>query len=426
MPEEEIEVVVQIGGEDVFAGRAWRHGGRRGESATFTYDAAYLARPDAYELDPALPLEAGQRQTAVGRHIFGAFSDCAPDRWGRRLIKRYEKQRAKPEGLSERSFGEFDYLLGVRDDMRQGALRFRRRGETLYLAPEDEGVPPLVALPTLLNAAEEMERDEADVEQLRLLLRGGSSLGGARPKAHVLDPQGRAAIAKFPSPKDEWEVIRWESVALSLAADAGIEVPAFQLHSVDGKPVLVVDRFDRRGGKRIGYVSAMTMLEADDGEEGATYLDIVEVIEQRSPAVERDLEQLWRRVAFNVLISNTDDHLRNHGFLRTSTAGWALAPAFDLNPDPEPGPKQLSTAIDDGAPTASIEKLLGVAEYFGLGDEATERALTEVLSATGDWRTAAAAAGLDRAAIATMSSAFEHEEREKASELTGTAGHGRS
>src|SRR3954464_6149468 len=426
MPEEEIEVVVQIRGEDVFAGRAWRHSGRRGESATFAYDAAYLARPDAYELDPALPLEAGQRETPVGRHIFGAFSDCAPDRWGRRLIKRDEKQRAEREGVSERSFGEFDYLLGVRDDMRQGALRFRRRGETVYLAPEEAGVPPLIALPTLLNAAEQLERDEADMEQLRLLLRGGSSLGGARPKAHVLDLEGKAAIAKFPSPKDEWDVIRWESVALGLAADAGIEVPAFRLHAVDGKPVLVVERFDRRGGKRTGFVSAMTMLEADDGEEGATYLDIVEVIEQRSPAVERDLEQLWRRIAFTILISNTDDHLRNHGFLRTSTSGWALAPAFDLNPDPEPGPKQLSTAIDYGAPAASIEKLLTVAEYVGIGDEAAERVLTEVLTATGDWRNAAAAAGFERAAIATMASAFEHEEREKASKLGGTAGHGRS
>lgn len=426
MPDEEIEVVVQIGGEDVFAGRVWRHSGRRGESATFAYDAAYLARPDAYELDPALPLEAGQRQTPVGRRIFGAFSDCAPDRWGRRLIKRDERQRAEREGVSERSFGEFDYLLGVRDDMRQGALRFRRRGEAVYLAPEEEGVPPLVALPTLLNAAEQLERDEVDVGQLRLLLRGGSSLGGARPKAHVLDPEGRAAIAKFPSPKDEWEVIRWESVALTLAADAGIDTPSFQLHPVDGKPVLVVDRFDRRGEKRIGYVSAMTMLEADDGEEGAAYLDIVEVIEQRSPTVERDLEQLWRRIAFTILISNTDDHLRNHGFLRTSTAGWALAPAFDLNPDPEPGPKQLSTAIDYGAPEASIEKLLTVAGYFGLGDKAAVQVLAEVLGGTEDWKAAAGVAGLGKAAITAMAPAFEHEEREKASKLAGAVGHQRS
>jgi serine/threonine-protein kinase HipA len=426
MPEEEIEVVVQIAGEDVSAGRAWRHSGRRGESATFAYDAAYLVRSDAYELDPALPLEAGQRQTPVGRRIFGAFSDCAPDRWGRRLIKRNEKQRAKREGVAEQSFGEFDYLLGVRDDMRQGALRFRRRGETVYLAPEEEGVPPLVALPTLLNAADQMERDEADMEQLRLLLRGGSSLGGARPKAHVLDPEGRPAIAKFPSPNDEWEVIRWESVALTLAAAAGVVVPSFQLHLVDEKPVLVVDRFDRRGEKRIGYVSAMTMLEADDGEEGAAYLDIVEVIEQRSPAVERDLEQLWRRIAFNVLISNVDDHLRNHGFLRTSTAGWALAPAFDLNPDPEPGPKQLSTAIDYGAPEASVEKLLAVAEYFGLDDKAATRILSEVLAGTKDWETKAGAAGLGRAAISAMAPAFEHEQRERASESAAGAGHGRS
>ncbi len=205
MAEAAVEVVVQIGGEDVLAGRLWSHRRRGAESATFAYDIDYLARTDAYQLDPALSLVAGQQQTPAGRAMFGAFSDCSPDRWGRRLIARAERQRVGREGGAERSFGEIDHLLGVRDDLRQGALRFRDPETGTYLADEAAGVPPLVDLPKLLNASGRLERDEAGEDELRTLLRGGSSLGGARPKAHALDDSGRVAIAKFPSAAgDEW------------------------------------------------------------------------------------------------------------------------------------------------------------------------------------------------------------------------------
>lgn len=413
----EVEVVVSLRGDDALAGRLWSHRSRGQESATFSYEESYLGLEGAYELDPRLPLVGGPQQTAEGQAMFAAFSDCAPDSWGRRLIKRSERRRAEAEGRTARSIGEIDYLLGVRDDLRQGALRFRDPESGEYLAMESTGVPDLVELPRLLNATERLERDEADEPELKALLRGGSSLGGARPKAHVREQNGRVAIAKFPSEaKDEWDVMAWESVALTLAADAGIGVPHSSLHRVDGKSVLIVDRFDRAGELRIGYVSAMTMLEASDGDQGS-YLEIADVIERNSPTTEKDLAELWRRIAFSVLISNTDDHLRNHGFLRSTSAGWSLSPAFDLNPDPEPGPKYLSTAIDLDDPSASIENLMGVTTYFRLGRSGALRILAEVVVACRSWRQTAASAGATGEEISLMRSAFETEQAEVAARL---------
>jgi serine/threonine-protein kinase HipA len=203
--------------------------------------------------------------------------------------------------------------------------------------------------------------------------------------------------------------MRWEAVALTLARSAGIEVSDWKLHQVDGKPVLLIDRFDRVGPRRIGYVSAMTMLEATDGTHGS-YLEIAAVIEDDSPATTVDLHQLWRRIAFSVLISNTDDHLRNHGFLRRTSAGWSLAPAFDLNPDPEPGPKHLATAIDGGDDRASLEILMSVIDDFRLDRSEALRIIGEVREASEQWRTVALKTGLSAAAVEQMSGAFEHDE----------------
>ncbi len=410
-----VDVHVVLGERELPAGRLWSHRRRGRESATFAYDNAYLADPDAYPLEPALPLVSGQQQTAGERAIFAAFSDCAPDRWGRRLITRDEEHRARRDGTAERSFAEIDYLLGVRDDLRQGALRFRDPDSGAHLAGQDRGIPHLLELGELLSAADSLERDTATESELQLLLHGGSSLGGARPKAHVLDQNGRIAIAKFPSPStDDWDVMRWESVALQLARRAGIRVPDAHLHLVADTPVLIVDRFDRIGGQRIGYASAMTMLEATDGDR-SSYLDIVEVIETESPHAREDLHELWRRMVFSVLIRNTDDHLRNHGFLRETTAGWTLSPAFDLNPDPRPGPKLLSTAIDHRSREARIDLALAVAGLFRLADE--QEAMTilgEVVDATSRWRQVAGDAGLSTSEIDRMAQAFEHDEAARA------------
>jgi serine/threonine-protein kinase HipA len=417
MAEQPIRVSVSLAGESVPAGRLWTHRHGRSESATFSYLPEYLARVDSYELDPALGDHEGQQQTAVGQALFGAFSDCAPDGWGRGLVQRAEQHHAHEVGRSPRSLAEIDYLLGVRDDLRQGALRFQAAHSDQYLSLDDRGVPHLVDLPPLLHAAEELERDDPSAEDLRILLHGASSLGGARPKAHVVDAKGALSIAKFPSPvRDAWDVIRWEAVALALAERAAVEVPANELLSIVGRPVLVVRRFDRDAGRRVGYVSAMTMLGARDGEQGS-YLEIAQAIEEHSPRAAEDLRELWRRIVLTVLISNTDDHLRNHGFLRTSSAGWTLAPVFDLNPNPEGAVKQLETAIDEHDALASIATAMEVADLFGLSERDARIVLHEVLSATESWRDIAADTGLSIGEIERLTPAFDHAERKLAHEL---------
>lgn len=408
MADTAVDVIVQIGGNDVAAGRLWAHASRGVDTATFEYLPEYLSRGDAYELDPRLPKVAGQQQTSARHALFGAFSDAAPDGWGRRLIRREEIRNADAERRTPRAIREVDFLLDVRDDLRQGALRFREPGTGAFLAAASGGVPQLIRLPRLLNAAERLEREDESDEDLRLLLEGGSSLGGARPKAHIEGRDETLGIAKFPAPAgDEWDVTRWEAVALTLAREAGVTVPAFKLEIVAGKPVLIVRRFDRSNDDRIGYVSAMTMLEASDGDQGS-YVEIAEAIEEHSSSAAVDLRQLWRRIVFSRLISNTDDHLRNHGFLRTSTAGWSLSPAFDLNPNPQPGGKRFSTAIDHARDTDDeLATALEVAELFRLRREDALAVLAEVLDVTSRWRAVAKAVGLPVGEIERMSGAFE-------------------
>jgi serine/threonine-protein kinase HipA len=413
----DVEVHVAVGEVNLLAGQMYTHYHRGSESASFVYDARYLANPDAYSLDPALPLVAGSLQTPVGRRLFGAFADSSPDRWGRTLIQRAERARAKTAATAPRSMSEIDLLLGVRDDLRQGALRFRLGDQGPFLATEESGVPVLADLPALLDIAARAERDTANYEDLRRLLRAGSSLGGARPKAHVLDTAGRVAIAKFPSAaSDTWNVMAWEKVALDLARDAGVTVPDSQLIRAGGRHVLIVDRFDRRGASRVGYASAMTMLEAGDGDQ-RSYLEIAEVIEQRSTTATADLRQLWRRMAFSILISNTDDHLRNHGFLHQRGESWTLSPAFDLNPNPDPGPKNLSTAIDFTDTRASVSTLVNVALHFRLPPGDAAEVLAQVARAVARWHLVARTHGLTQRDLDIMEPAFEHAESQRARAL---------
>ena len=412
-----IEVFVADGARNALAGHLYphRHGGT--PPASFVYAGAYLAGPASYALDPALPLVAGTLQTPVGRPLFGAFADSSPDRWGRRLIARAERARAEAAGTAPRAMSEVDLLLGVRDDLRQGALRFRLEGEQDFSAAEDTGAPVLADLPTLLDIAARADSDDAGYEELRILLKASSSLGGARPKAHITTASGRAAIAKFPNASsDTWNVMAWEKVALDLARAAGVTVENSQLVRVGDRYVLIADRFDRRGAVRIGYASAMTMLEAGPGDQ-RSYLEIAAVIEERSPAATLDLRQLWRRMAFSVLISNTDDHLRNHGFLHTRGESWTLSPAFDLNPNPDPGPKYLSTAIDFTDTRASTDILMSVAGYFRLDKDAALASLEEVVRAMATWRETAKSHGLSNRELESMKPAFEHPEAERALSL---------
>ncbi len=403
----ETQVWAVVEGKDVRAGTLYAHRRRGVESSTFAYVPEYLAAHGAWALDPELPLRSGAFQTRARAALFGAFADCAPDRWGRTLMTRQEASLARAEDRAPRSLGELDFLLGVRDDLRQGALRFRRATDGPFLADDQTGVPALTELTALLDLAARAERGTADLPDLQRLIRVGSSLGGARPKAHVRQPDGRAAIAKFPSAdRDTWNVMAWEKVALDLASRAGVTVPSSTLLTLADRNVLVLDRFDRdAAGGRVGYVSAMTMLEASDGDR-RTYLDIAEVVESRSGRATEELAELWRRVVFSVLVSNTDDHLRNHGFLHVRGDVWRLAPAFDLNPDPAPGPKHLATAIDNSDDVASVQAALSVADHFRLTREQATTVLREVTVAVSGWQEVARAHRLGPQEIARVGPAF--------------------
>ncbi len=411
-----VDVYVQLSGADVRAGQLVSHYGRGAESATFLYDAAYLANPRAYDLEPALPRVSGAQHTAVGTAMFHSFADSSPDRWGKVLISKAERRRAKEVGSTPRTLSEFSYLLGVRDDLRQGAIRFAISGTERFLADDVTGVPALTELPELLDLAEQTENDDEDLAGLRRLLRAGSSLGGARPKAHVRTDDGRIAIAKFPSRSDQWNVMAWEKIAFELADAAGIAVPRSSLLKIAGRDVHVIDRFDRAGRTRIGYASAMTMLEARDGDTGS-YLEIGSAIEEYSAAATLELHQLWRRIVFTILISNVDDHLRNHGFLRRQLSSWMLSPAFDLNPDPSPGAKYLSTAVNETDTEASIELALEVADMFRLSAPEAVGVLREVVAVTSRWAEFAARQGQTKKQIDQMAPAFEHEQAQIAGRL---------
>jgi serine/threonine-protein kinase HipA len=384
---------------------------RRGvESSTFAYDNSYIALPGAYAFEPAMPLATAPLQPDVNTKIFRSFGDCAPDTWGRQLILRREAALAERERRATRSLGEIDFLLGVRDDLRQGALRFRKGdgiGEGDYLAVETDGVPALTDLPSLLALADRVEKDSAQLPDLQRLIQVGGSLGGARPKAHVLGNDGRVAIAKFPSSdRDTWNVMAWEKVAYDLASGAGISVPRSDLYWIADRAVHIIERFDRSSaGQRIGYVSAITMLEASDGDE-RSYLEIAEAIEQHSDQASDDLRQLWRRILFSVLISNVDDHLRNHGFLHVHDGVWRLSPAFDINPNSEASATNLRTSIDYSRSELEVDLVMSVAELFRLDAQEAELILNQVADSVREWPQVARRNGLSESEISSMTPAF--------------------
>jgi serine/threonine-protein kinase HipA len=328
-------------------------------------------------------------------------------------MRRAEIRRAERERQTPRTLWEIDFLLGVDDVARQGALRFAKTEGGPFLAEHAvTRIPPLLELPRLLSAAERVAEDADTEEDLRLLLGPGSSLGGARPKASVRDKDGHLAIAKFPRKDDEIDTVLWEALALTLAAKAGIPVPEWRLETVAGKPVLLLRRFDRARGMRLPFLSAMSMLGATDNEdETRSYLEFVDALRQHGAAAKEDMRLLWRRIVFSVLISNTDDHLRNHGFLYHGPEGWRLAPAYDLNPVPtDIRPRVLRTAIDLEDDTASLDLALRLAENFALDRRRSKEIAAEVGRAVATWREEGSRLGLTAAQIDRMASAFEHED----------------
>ena len=409
MSDRELLVYVDLAGQAHYVGRLWARRARNRESASFEYDADWLANPTRFALEPALMLGGGPQHTQQGRALFGTFGDSAPDRWGRNLIQRHERQCAQEAKRAPRSLGEVDYLLGVSDIARQGALRFKEKPDGPFLASGDgANVPPLIRLGELLNAAMRVAADGDADGDLRLILAPGSSLGGARAKASVLDLQGQLSIAKFPQTDDDYPVMQWEAVALDLARRAGIEVPTWRLEQVADRAALLLRRFDRDGDIRIPFLSAMSMLGAADNEDHS-YLEIVDALRRFGAQPEKDCAQLWRRIVFNILISNTDDHLRNHGFLYEGAGGWRLSPAYDMNPTPiDMKARVLSLAIDEADDTASIDVALGMARQCGLNLDDAQEIVGEVQAAVAPWRTSATSHGLNARDMARMASAFEH------------------
>jgi serine/threonine-protein kinase HipA len=412
-----IEVHLDLDGRAQPLGLLRRQSSRRGEAITFEYDPAWLADARRFAIDPTLPLTPGIFAPPAGRALFGAIGDSAPDTWGRRLMQRAERRTAKNEKRPVRPFNELDYLLDVTDTARMGALRFRRQGEREFQAASREGIPSLVDLGRLLQITERLLRDEETEEDFRLILAPGSSLGGARPKASVIDPHGYLSIAKFPRENDEYSIETWEEIALRLAEQAGIETPRHKLLAVAETPVLLSRRFDRVGGKRIPFLSAMSMTGARDGERGS-YPELVDVLASLGARAKADAAQLYRRVAFNVLVSNVDDHLRNHGFLWAGAGGWILSPAYDLNPTPiDEKARILATNIDLDEGTCSVELLEGAAAYFGLSPALARAIIREVAQVTRLWRAAAREVGARTAEIERMASAFEHDDLQAALKL---------
>jgi serine/threonine-protein kinase HipA len=408
MTDRSLLVYVDLGGTPHLVGRLWARSRKAKESATFEYDATWLANPFRFALEPGLTLGTGPHHTAFGRLIFGAIGDSAPDRWGRALIQRNERRKAREGKRAAHTLLEVDYLLGVGDIARQGALRFAEHEGGPFLATGVQ-IPPLFQLPALLGAALRVSADAGSDADLRLLLAPGSSLGGARPKASVIDSDGQLAIAKFPKHDDLIPVTLWESVALQLAAQAGIPTPEWRAEKVADRNVLVSRRFDRSGDRRIPFLSAMSLLDAADNEPHS-YMEIADALRQYGAKADADCAQLWRRVVFSILISNSDDHLRNHGFLY-DRVGWRLSPVYDVNPVPvDIKPRILTTAIDEADGTASLDLALGVASHFGVKSKAAKEIVRQVGLAVSRWRQTAANLGLTVNEIDRMASAFEHDD----------------
>ena len=387
---------------DVIVGRA-RFNLRRGRiSTSFIYDERYLHASDAFSIDPQLPLQASACYTDG---LPGAFRDSAPDRWGRHLIARRLRSEL-PGGGMLRSLDDVDYLLGVHDDARQGALRYSVPGSNDYLASA-VGVPPRIELPRLLAASNRIATEMEDADDIKALLEAGSaSLGGARPKASVVDGE-RLLLAKFSHPQDRWHVMRWERFALLAAQRAGLSVPASRLVSIDDDDVLLLQRFDRKDGMicgpRLPYMSAMTLVGANDGDD-CDYVDVAEALVDVVGDADRALRDLFARVVFSVAIHNTDDHLRNIGFIREG-GEWRLAPCFDINPNPV-GSESRATGVYGECGRDEVEGLAALAPICGISNDEANRCVAHVLAAFREWRATASRAGCSASEQELFASVF--------------------
>ena len=393
-------------------GTLYVDGGRGKQVVSFEYDEEWLRDlTNNVSLDPDLGMFKGRQYAPADKLMFGVFEDSCPDRWGRLLMKRREAIIAKREERKPRTLTEADFLIGVYDETRMGGLRFSASKGGAFLSDDKElATPPWTTLRKLESASLAFEKNDDGMEEkwLKQLVAPGSSLGGARPKASVLAPDGSLWIAKFPSKNDDINVGAWEMVVHDLAKLCNLNVPDAKLENFSKTgSTFLTKRFDRDGNRRIHFASAMTLLGKKDGAnatEGSSYLDIASIIRQNSVSPKKDLLELWRRMVFNMAVSNTDDHLRNHGFIMEKE-GWILSPLYDVNPNIYGD--TLSLNVDSDNNLIDFHLALSVAELYGLTNEQALEELKEIKNIVeSNWRRLAKDYGLSRSEIEGMEPAF--------------------
>lgn len=381
------------------------------EGASFYYDQKWLENPVGFALQPSLPFALGSNNTEPGEKLFGCFSDCSPDRWGRVLMQRRESKLARADKRQAHTLLERDYLLQVNDAVRQGGLRFSAEGSGQFLAPPETGVPTLHNLRELLAAARNVSAKKETTDDLQLLFQPGGSLGGARPKASVQGNDGKLLIAKFPKHDDDWDIPLWEYISLMLAKRAGIRTPEFALEKIDDMNILLISRFDRMdGGGRIPFASAMTLLTAHDGDR-RSYLEIGEILSTGGSNPKEDWHELFRRMVFNILTSNFDDHLRNHGFLREHK-GWRLSPVYDLESTPNKFPEH-QTFLDLYSGESSLDLAFEHLEDFSLSLSEAKEITKKVATAVKTWAAVARQAGAHKNDLTIMEHAYARQDLDK-------------
>jgi len=384
----------------------------RGGVFSFAYDKAFLTSAYRLQIDPILTLHSGELYNDAADKNFRAFLDSSPDRWGRILMQRRASIETRRGIRATSRLNELDYLLGVHDSYRMGGIRFKRAASDTFLDDNSEfSAPPMASLRELEHAAIQIEKDDnIDSDEyyrwLKMLISPGSSLGGARPKACVTDEHNHLWIAKFPNASDTHDVGAWEVLCYELALAAGVEMFPSEIRQFSSQHhTFLTKRFDRKGEKRLHFSSAMTQLQYYDGEQsqGASYLEIAEFLTTQGAQTKADLAQLWRRIVFNIAVSNTDDHLRNHGFLLTKN-GWKLSPAYDLNPIV--GKNGLHLNITDTDNALDYQLAFEVKEFFRLSQDEATQIYDEVLSAVKQWQLVAKRLGISRAEQTMQESAF--------------------
>ena len=380
---------------------------------SFEYNKDWLKRNSYQLLDPEINFFSGP-QYPTDKENFGVFLDSMPDTWGKTLMKRRAAQEARSRNEKIPKLYEIDYLLGVYDESRMGALRFKTDRKGPFLDNDTKNpTPPWSSLGDLQEAVNHIESDSETntIRQwLAVLIAPGSSLGGARPKANVLGKNGDLWIAKFPSKTDTIDKGAWEFLTYRLALDCGIEMAESKIEKITGPyHTFLTKRFDCEDGQRIHFSSAMTMTgntEESLKNVNPSYLDIVDVIENYGINVEENLHQLWRRLIFNIAVSNTDDHLRNHGFIMNEK-GWELSPAYDINPSVEKDGLALNIDADDNA--LDLDLAIGVGEYFRLGEDDMNQIIEEILSVISNWKHYAKKIGIAQKEQLIMEPAFKVE-----------------